>query len=116
MSCNIDKNRFSIAKMPDEYLPDLSELNEDMRMIAEEFGVRAALRLCEMFAGTDLRLQGHVKWVRAWRNAAICKDFDENKISMRALARKYGLGQRWIVTILNRVPDQDDRALPPGLF
>ena len=117
MSRNTDKKRFLIANMPDEYLPDISELNEDMRLIAERFSVRTALELCEMFAGTDLRLQGHVKWVRNWRNDVICKEYDKGNISMSALARKYGLGQRWIVTILNRPdPEQDDSDRQPGLF
>ena len=100
------ERRFLITEMPDEYLPDISELNEDMRLIAERFGVRVALEICEMFAGTDLRLQGHVKWVRNWRNDVIRKEYDKGNISMAALARKYGLGQRWIVTILNRVSPQ----------
>ena len=73
---------YTVNSLPDEALPDLAELNGDMRILAEEVGVRMALRIAELFGGTSLQLYGHKKWIIRWRDQVIRAEYDAGGISV----------------------------------
>lgn len=98
---------YTIDDMPDEYLPDMTELNGDLLMLAEMVGVRTALRISALFDGTPARLYGHRRWLIRWRDQEIRAEYDKGGISIIDLARKVNLSDRHVLTILGKVPGED---------
>lgn len=93
---------YTIDDMPDEYLPDISELRGDLRMLAELVDVRNALRISALFDGTPARLYGHRRWLIKWRDQEIRAEYDRGGISIVDLARKVNLSDRHVLTILGK--------------
>lgn len=100
-------SHYSIDNLPDEALPELSDLTGDVRILAEMVGVRLALKISERFDGTPARLFGHRRWLIRWRDCQIRAEYDNGGVSGVDLARRYGLSDRHIWTILGKVPGED---------
>jgi AraC-like DNA-binding protein len=98
---------YTINDMPDQYLPELSDLTGDLRMLAELVGVRMALQISALFDGTPARLYGHRRWLIRWRDQLIRAEYDKGGISIIDLARKVGLSDRHVLTILGKVPGEE---------
>lgn len=98
---------YTIDDLPDEYLPEIDELSGDLRMLAEKVGVRTALQISALFDGTPARLYGHRRWVLKWRDKEIRAEYDKGGISIIDLARKVGLSDRHVLTILGKEPGED---------
>lgn len=94
---------YSIDNLPDEALPDVTELKGDLRILAEEVGVRLALQISALFDGTPARLCGHRRWTVKWRDRQMRAEYDAGGISIIDLARKYGVSERHAYNILGQV-------------
>ncbi|MFZ5760965.1 MAG: Mor transcription activator family protein [Thermodesulfobacteriota bacterium] len=90
---------FEIIDLPEDALPAMEELSGDLRLVAEEVGVRQAIRLAQKFNGTMIRLYNVNKWLRRHRDRCIRRDYDAGATGIE-LARKYGLSDRRIWDIL----------------
>jgi len=106
-------NGFDIIELPDDALPEITELDGDMRLLAELVGVRKALAVAQVFNGTPIRLYKWPRWIRRWRDKCMRRDYDGGGCTGVDLARKYTLGERQVWNILGKVegPPQDDKQL-----
>jgi hypothetical protein len=100
-------SKYTVDNLPEDALPELDELSGDLRILAEVVGVRDALRISERFDSTPIRVYGYKKWVRAWRDQQIRKEYDNGGISQVNLARKYGMSDRHICNILGMEPGEE---------
>lgn len=103
-------NRYSIEQLPDDLLPGLEDLSGDLRILAEMVGVRKALEISERFDGTPIRLYGHKKWLRRWRDQCMRDEYDRGDITVVDLARRHGVSDRTAFNILGKEP-VDNRQL-----
>ena len=101
---------YTIDKLPEEAMPDVTELSGDLRMLAELVGVRLALQISELFDGTSARFYGHHRLLRGWRDKQMRGEYDSGGISVVDLARKYGVSERQAYNILGQEP-VDERQL-----
>ncbi len=93
---------YTFDDLPDEALPDINELKGDLHMLAEKIGVRAALRVSEVFAGTPANLGGTRRYLVRWRDKQMRMEYDKGGISVAQLARKYGISDRHTYNILGQ--------------
>ncbi|MHB8808945.1 MAG: Mor transcription activator family protein [Desulfobulbaceae bacterium] len=109
----------NIIELPDDALPDISELKGDLRLLAEVLaeatgdkiaGVRLALVVAQKLGGTPLRIVTGKKWVLRWRDKCMRRDYDRGNITVVALARKYHLTDRQVYNILGQA-DPDTRQM-----
>lgn len=102
---------WNIIELPEDALPDISELSGDLRMLAEipGIGVAKALVIAQVFGGTPIRVWGVGKWLRRHRDRCIRRDYD-NGVPVVELARKYNLSDRRIWDILG-APEPDERQM-----
>lgn len=98
---------FKVSDLPDDSLPAIEELRGDLRMLAELIGVRKALEISELFAGTTACFFGHRRYLLRWRDQRIRAEYDQGGISVTELARKYQLSERQVYTILGQQPGED---------
>ncbi len=98
---------YSIDDLPDDCLPEIDELNGDLRMLAEKVGVRTALEISELFNGTTACFFGHKRHLNRWRDKQLRARYDRGGISVTELARKYNLSERHVYTILGQQPGED---------
>lgn len=103
-------NRYSIEQMPDDVLPAITDLTGDLYILAEMVGVRKALEISERFDSTPIRLYGHKKWLRRWRDQCMREEYDQGNITVVELARRHNMGERQTFNILGKEP-VDDRQL-----
>lgn len=101
---------YTIDKLPEEAMPDVTELSGDLRMLADKVGVRQALQVAELFDGTPARLYGHRRWLVKWRDKQMRGEYDGGGISVVDLARKYGVSERHAYNILGQEP-VDERQM-----
>ena len=95
-----------IIELPDDALPDLSELQGDLRLLAEIVGVRLALVVAQRLGGTPLRIVTGKKWLLRWRDRCMRRDYDRGSITVVELARKYSMSDRQAYNILGQAePD-----------
>lgn len=90
-----------VKDIPDDALPDVTELTGDTQIVAEIIGVRATLLLDEQFQSTSIRICGSRRWIINWRNKQMREDYDKGDIAYIDLARKYGVSERHVCNILN---------------
>lgn len=83
----------------EDMLPQIDDLPEDMRTIAEVVGVQKTIELSDRFQGTTLYFPRLLSLRRKVRNSAIRSDYD-NGLKPARLAAKYNLTERHIWTIL----------------
>ncbi|MBU4273998.1 MAG: hypothetical protein KKA28_19375 [Planctomycetes bacterium] len=105
----------NIIELPDDALPEISELQGDLRLLAEVLaeatgdkiaGVRLALVVAQRLGGTPLRIVTGRKWMLAWRDKCMRRDYDRGNITVVELARKYRMCERQAYNILGTVePD-----------
>ena len=109
----------NIIELPDDALPDISELRGDLRLLAEVLaeatgdkiaGVRLALVVAQQLGGTPLRIVTGKKWILAWRNRCMRRDYDRGNITVVELARKYHMTDRQAYNILGKA-DPDTRQM-----
>ena len=93
---------YTFDDLPDEALPDVKELKGDLRMLAEKVGVRAALEVSELFAGTPANLGSNRQYLIRWRDKQMRMEYDKGGISVAKLARKYGISDRHAYNILGQ--------------
>jgi Mor family transcriptional regulator len=98
---------YTVDKLPEEALPDVTELSGDLQMLAEVVGVRLALQIAELFDGTPARLYGHRRWLVKWRDKQMRGEYDGGGISVVDLARKYGVSERHAYNILGQEPVEE---------
>lgn len=91
--------------MPDEFLPTLAETKGDLLILAEIIGVRKALMVSERFDGSPVKIYGHRRFLRQWRDHRIREEYDRGGISVIDLARKHKLSDRHLYTILGKVSE-----------
>jgi Mor family transcriptional regulator len=96
-------NGFDIIELPDDALPEITELDGDMRLLAEIAGVRMALRIAQVFNGTYVRLAKWRGWIIRHRDKCMRRDYDTGGYTGVELARKYYLGERQVWNILGKV-------------
>ena len=104
-----------------EYWPEIKDLPGDLSLIAavvEEqlpgHGVEVALLLSKTFRSQELYIHSFDRLFRQWRNDTIRKEY-ENGASVRDLAAKWTLSQRWVEDILGK-PDCGGRGRQLSLF
>lgn len=97
-------------EIPEEHLPTIEQLDGDLRMIAEEVGVEAAIRIGKRFLGTSAQTNAVKTLLRQYRDSLIRWEYDQGA-SCTALARKWGLDVRTIQKIVGQ-PDEIQAALP----
>jgi len=107
--------------LPEEYWPALEELPGDLGLIAsavEEhhpgLGVEVALIISQYFRSQELYIHSVDRLSRQWRNDTIRHEFD-NGASIRDLATKWRISQRWIEDILGR-PESSGMGKQLSLF
>ena len=98
---------YKIDDLPDDALPGLDELNADLRMLAELVGVRTALKISELFAGTSICFFGHKRFIIRFRDRQIRAEYDRGGITVAELSRKYNLTERYVYMILGKSPGED---------
>jgi len=103
-------SRYTTKQLPDDALPGIDDLTGDLRILAELVGVRKALEISERFDATPVRLYGHKKWLREYRNQIIREEYDAGNITVVELARRHGISERHAFNILGKEPG-DDRQL-----
>ncbi len=96
--------------IPDDEMPDISQLPEDLQMMANEIGVPMTIKLAQLFAGTPIRTGGIKGLLRNHRNKMIRKACDEGQ-TILSLARKWTLDQRTVSKIANRVDDPASKQM-----
>ncbi|MHB1183375.1 MAG: Mor transcription activator family protein [Desulfobulbia bacterium] len=109
----------NIIELPDDALPDISELEGDLRLLAEDLavatkdkvaGVRLALFVSQRLGGTPLRLYTGRKWILRHRDKCMRRDYDRGNITVVALARKYNMCERQAYNVLGQA-DPDTRQM-----
>jgi len=98
---------YKVDDLPDDCLPELDELNSDLRMLAEKVGVRTALEISELFNGTTACFFGHRRYLIRFRDKQIRAEYDQGGITVAELARKYNLTERYVYMILGKQPGED---------
>ena len=108
-------NMDDIIELPDDALPEISELSGDLRLLAEVLaeatgdtiaGVRLALVVAQRLGGTPLRIVTSKKWVLRHRDRCMRRDYDRGNITVVGLARKYRVCERQAYNILGQAePD-----------
>lgn len=98
---------YTIDKLPDDALPDITELSGDLRLLAEKVGVRLALEISELFDCTPARFYGHKRYLTRWRDRQMRAEYDKGGISVVELARKYGVSERHTYNILGFEPGEE---------
>lgn len=98
-----------IIDLPEDALPEITELTGDLRLLADLIGVKLALLVAQAVGGTMLRIPKADRWIRRHRDKCMRRDFD-NDMSGTAVARKYKLGERQTWNILGS-PEPDERQL-----
>ena len=81
-----------LNELPAERFP------EPYQTMAREIGIPYTVRLAELFGGSGMYFPELDKLLTELRNANIRAEFDGG--NHKALARKYGLSERWIYEIL----------------
>ena len=98
----------NIIVLPDDALPDIEELDGDLRLLAEIVGVQLALVVAQYFCGTPVRFGRANKWIRRHRDRCIRRD--SKVMTNIELARKYNLTDRQIINITGQ-PEPQERQL-----
>ena len=97
-----------IIDLPKEYWPEIEDLPGDLALITNAVeqqlpghGVEVALLLSQTFHSQDVYFHSLDCLGRQWRNDTICQEY-ENGATVRDLATKWKLSQRWIEEILGK--------------
>jgi hypothetical protein len=79
------------------------------RWVIDALGRADALRFCQAYGDTWITIPKAERWKRAERNRQIHADYDQSKLTVHQLVRKYRLTEKQIRTILdNPVEACDD--------
>ena len=104
--------------IPDDALPAITELPDDLRQVAEIIRtavesdltvVRLVFSIADAFGGTDIYCSGLGKWRRRYRDQRIREEYDRGNRAPE-IARRYRISERWVWEILGRLPP-DERQL-----
>lgn len=99
-----------LNKIPDEALPAIHELPDDLRLMAEIIGdVRLVLKVAMAFRGTPIRTGGTKTILIGIRDFLIRRGCDAGD-TILSQARQWNLDERSISKIRNQ-PDQDEKPV-----
>ncbi len=94
-------NGFDLKKLPDEFLPDASDLPGDLRQVAGVVGVKKTLRLVDLFRGTQVYFRNLDVLLRKHRDESIRAAYDNGE-KVDAIARRCALCSGSIKKILKK--------------
>ncbi|MDH5524467.1 MAG: hypothetical protein OEY01_10815 [Desulfobulbaceae bacterium] len=108
-----DKDR--ISGLPDEALPEITELPGDLSLVAEVIGVRMTLALVERLRGTYVYFRNLDHLTRTRRDDFIRAEIDRRintgetiTKAVQDLARAHGLSSRHVWSISGSTGQEDD--------
>lgn len=108
----------SYINIPPEHRPEIDELPGELALIAEAveeelpgLGVEVALILGQKFSGTDMRMHNCRAIVRAYLAEVMRAEYDGGGVTVKELARKYGVSMTVAKEILSSVAESKQREL-----
>ncbi len=102
---------FDLITIPDDQLPHISQLPEDLQIMARIVGVADTIKIAMAFAGTYVRCGGIKALLLQHRDYLIRKECDEGGATILSQARKWGLDPRTISKINAKCDKPDARQL-----